>query len=317
MFTGFLRNRRVQAGLVVFGLCAAIAIFGDLILAIYGFGPLEVDYESTSTPPGVNGHLLGTTISGQDVLSQLVAGARGSLAVGTLSALLACSVGALLGVAAGYIGGVFDLIVNAITNVFITIPSFALTLIAAGYISAAGGPGSAGMGWVMMAFLIGIFEWPDMARYMRAQTLTLRGRDFSMATKLLGESTWRLILFEIMPHLLGIISARFLAAIMAGILAEAGLNFLGVSTGGVISWGTMITNAQNQGALTLGWWWWFLPPGIAIAIIGTATAMVNFGLDEVTNPKLRTGNNKAVRAFLHRQRTEARAEQRTPAPVDA
>ena len=76
MFTGFLRNRRVQVGLVVFGLCALIAIFGDLILAVYGFGPLEVDYDHTSTPPGEGGHLLGTTISGQDVLSQLVAGAR-------------------------------------------------------------------------------------------------------------------------------------------------------------------------------------------------------------------------------------------------
>lgn len=307
MFTGFLKNRRVQIGLITFALCAAVAIFGDLILQVYGHGALDVDYDGTAVPPLHGGHLLGTTVSGQDVFSQLVAGARGSLAVGTLSALLACSVGAILGVSAGYIGGTYDIVVNAITNVFMTIPSFALTLIAAGYISAAGGPGSAGMGWVMMAFLIGIFEWPGMARYMRAQTLTLRGRDFSMATKLLGESTPRLIMSEIMPHLLGIISARFLAAIMAGILAEAGLNFLGVSTGGVISWGTMITNAQNQGALTLGWWWWFLPPGLAIAVIGTATAMVNFGLDEVTNPKLRTGNDRAVRRFVARQRLAARS----------
>lgn len=306
MYAGFLRNRRVQVGLIVFSLCAFVAIFGDFILAVYGHQPLAVDYNYTAAPPGAGGHILGTTVSGQDVFSQLVSGARGSLAVGTLSALLACVLGAFLGVSAGYLGGVFDTVVNAITNIFMTMPSFALTLIAAGYISAAGGPGSTGMGWVMMAFLIGIFEWPGMARYMRAQTLTLRGRDFSMATKLLGESTWRLILFEIMPHLLGIISARFLGAIMAGIMAEAGLNFLGVSTGGVISWGTMITNAQSQGALTLGWWWWFLPPGIAIAIIGTATAFVNFGLDEVTNPKLRTGNNKAVRAFLKKQRKDYR-----------
>lgn len=307
MFTGFLRNRRVQFGLIVFGICALVAIFGDIITGLYGWAPLEVDYNHTSAPPGSGGHILGTTVSGQDVFSQLVAGARGSLAVGTLSALLAISVGAILGVSAGFLGGVFDTIVNAITNVFLTMPSFALTLIAAGYISAAGGPGSTGMGWVMMAFLIGIFEWPGMARYMRAQTLTLRSRDFAMATRLLGESRTRLIFSEIMPHMLGIISARFLAAIMAGILAEAGLNFLGVSTGGVISWGTMITNAQNQGALTLGWWWWFLPPGIAIAIIGTATAFVNFGLDEVTNPKLRTGNNKVVRRFLKKQNAEARS----------
>lgn len=307
MFTGFLRNRRVQFGLAVFAICAVVAILGDVITGLYGWGPLEVDYDNTAVPPGTGGHIMGTTVSGQDVFSQLVAGARGSLAVGTLSALLAISVGAVLGVSAGFLGGVFDTVVNAITNVFLTMPSFALTLIAAGYISAAGGPGSTGMGWVLMAFLIGIFEWPGMARYMRAQTLTLRSRDFAMATRLLGESRTRLIFSEIMPHMLGIISARFLAAIMAGILAEAGLNFLGVSTGGVISWGTMITNAQNQGALTLGWWWWFLPPGVAIAIIGTATAFVNFGLDEVTNPKLRTGNNKVVRRFLKKQQAQARA----------
>src|SRR5699024_4251814 len=148
-------------------------------------------------------------------------------------------------------------------------------------------------------------------------TMTRRPRDWAMATKLLGESRWPLIFSEVFPHLLGIVSATFLRAIMAGILAEAGLNFLGVSTGGVISWGTMITNAQNQGALTLGWWWWFLPPRVAIAIIGTATAMVNFGLDEVTNPKLKTGNRKVVRAFLKRQREEARAEQRAAASVSS
>lgn len=307
MFQGFLRNRRVQVGLAVFGVCVFIAVFGDIINGIYGFAPLAVDYDSTGTPPGHGGHLLGTTITGQDVLSQLVSGARGSLAVGTLSALLAISLGAVLGVCAGFLGGLTDTIINAVTNVFMTMPSFALTLIAAGYISAAGGPGSTGMGWVLMAFLIGIFEWPGMARYMRAQTLSLRSRDFAMATKLLGESTARIVFSEIMPHMLGIISARFLAAIMAGILAEAGLNFLGVSTGGVISWGTMITNAQNQGALTLGWWWWFLPPGLAIAIIGTATAFVNFGLDEVTNPKLRTGNAKTVRRFVKQQEREYRA----------
>lgn len=313
MFTGFLQNRRVQIGLVVFAICAAVAILGDVILGLYGFEPLEVDYDNVSVAPGVGGHWLGTTIAGQDVFAQLVSGARGSLAVGTLSALLACALGAILGVSAGYLGGVFDLVVNAITNIFMTMPSFALTLIAAGYISAAGGPTSTGIGWVMMAFLIGIFEWPGMARYMRAQTLSLRGRDFSMATKLLGESTWRIVFSEIMPHLLGIISARFLAAIMAGIMAEAGLNFLGVSTGGVISWGTMISNAQNQGALTLGWWWWFLPPGLAIAVIGTATALVNFGLDEVTNPKLRTGNNKLYRAVMRTMQRRQPEAQHSPA----
>ena len=302
MFEGFLTNKRVRWGLGIFAFFVAVAVFGDLLTMLIGYGPLDVDYESLHTPPGVGGHLLGTTISGQDVLAQLIGGARGSMAVGSLSAILAVVLGAAIGVSAGFFGGVYDTIMNGITNVFMTMPSFALTLIAAGYISASGGPGSNAMGWALMAFLIGIFEWPGMARYLRAQTMTLRSRDWAMATKLLGESRWRLVFSEVFPHLLGIVSATFLRAIMAGILAEAGLNFLGVSTGGVISWGTMITNAQNQGALTLGWWWWFLTPGIAIALIGTAAALVNFGLDEVTNPKLRTGNVRAVNRFLKAQR---------------
>ncbi|CAI9406742.1 Putative peptide transport permease protein [Aestuariimicrobium sp. T2.26MG-19.2B] len=307
MFEGFLKNRRVQWGLGIFGAFVFVAVFGDLLIKLVGWGPLDVDYDALHTGPGHGGHLLGTTISGQDVLAQLISGARGSMAVGTLSALLAIALGAFIGVSSGFFGGTYDTVMNGITNVFMTMPSFALTLIAAGYISAAGGPGSNAMGWALMAFLIGIFEWPGMARYLRAQTLTLRSRDWAMATKLLGESRMRMIFSEVFPHLLGIVSATFLRAIMAGILAEAGLNFLGVSTGGVISWGTMITNAQNQGALTLGWWWWFLTPGLAIAFIGTAAALVNFGLDEVTNPKLRTGNAGAVNRFIKAQRRAARA----------
>lgn len=307
MFEGFLSNRRVQIGFGIFGFFVLVAIFGDVLLKLVGFQPLQVDYDHLHTPPGKGGHLLGTTISGQDVLAQLISGARGSMAVGTLSAILAIGIGAFIGISAGFLGGAYDTVMNAITNVFMTMPSFALTLIAAGYISAAGGPGSNAMGWALMAFLIGIFEWPGMARYLRAQTLTLRSRDWAMATKLLGESRWRMVFSEVLPHLLGIVSATFLRAIMAGIMAEAGLNFLGVSTGGVISWGTMITNAQSQGALTLGWWWWFLTPGLAIACIGTAAAMVNFGLDEVTNPKLRTGNTRAVNKFIKKQRRSARA----------
>lgn len=307
MFSGLLKNRRARIGIIVFALVGLIAIFGGPIIRATGNDPMGIDYDSLHTAPGVNGHILGTTISGQDVFYQLIVGAQGSMAVGALSALLAIVLGAVLGVSAGFIGGAYDSVVNGVTNVFMTMPSLALTLIVAGYISSSGGPGSNAMGWTLMAVLIGIFEWPGAARYLRAQTMSLRGRDWAMASRLLGESKSRLIFSEVMPHLLGIISASFLRAILAGILAEAGLNFLGVSTGGVVSWGTMITNAQKAGALTLGWWWWFLFPGLFIAIIGTATALVNFGLDEVTNPKLRTGNAAAVRRFNKRQRAAAAA----------
>src|SRR5699024_6925607 len=112
MFHGFLTNRRVQCGLGIFAFFAAVAVFGDLLLKLIGYGPLDVDYESLHTPPGVGGHLLGTTISGQDVLAQLIGGARGSMAVGSLSAVLAVVLGAVIGVSSGFFGGVYDTIMN-------------------------------------------------------------------------------------------------------------------------------------------------------------------------------------------------------------
>lgn len=303
MFTGLLRNRRVQVGLVMLGFFVFLALFGNLIISAIGITPFDVDYDSLHTPPLQNGHLFGTTISGQDVLVQTIAGARGSITVGVLSGILATVIAAIIGVTSGFIGGVVDHTLNGFTNVVLTLPSFALTLIVAGYISAGGGTGDQpALGLLVMAVLIGAFEWPGGARYLRSQTLSLRSRDFSMATKMLGESTVRQVFVEVLPHLVGIISAMFLRAVVAGIFAEAGLNFLGISTQGVISWGTMISNAQTQGAMSYGWWWWIVIPGLCIALVGTATALINFGLDEVTNPRLRTANRAIVKRFERRQR---------------
>jgi len=303
MFTGFFRNRRVQVGASILAFFVLLAVFGNLIIKVIGHSAFDVDYDHLHTPPLSGGHLLGTTISGQDVLVQTIAGARGSITVGVLSGVLATVVATLIGVTSGFIGGAVDHTLNGFTNVVLTLPSFPLTLIVAGYVSAAGGTGSQpALGLAVMALLIGAFEWPGGARYLRSQTLSLRSRDFSMATKMLGESMWRQVLVEVLPHLVGIISAMFLRAVVAGIFAEAGLNFLGISTQGVISWGTMISNAQSQGAMSYGWWWWIVTPGLCIALVGTATALINFGLDEVTNPKLRTANRSIVKRFERRQR---------------
>lgn len=297
MFTGFGRNRRVQVGLGILGVFVLVAIFGNLILSAYGSGPFDIDFNHLHTAPLVGGHPLGTTVTGQDVLSQLIAGSRGSMTVGLLSGVIATVLACIIGVTGGFIGGAVDQTLSGFTNLILTLPSFALTLIVAGYLSSAHGGDSTGMGLTTMALLIGIFEWPGGARYLRSQTLSLRSRDFSMATVMLGESLWRQVFVEIVPHLTGIISAMFLRAVVAGIFAEAALNFLGITTQGSISWGTMIASAQGNSALSYGYWWWVVSPGVCIALVGTATALVNFGLDEVTNPRLRTANRKVVRRF--------------------
>lgn len=297
MFTGFFRNRRVQFGLGILAIFVVVAIFGPQLEMLSGHLYSDVDYAHLNTPPLVGGHVLGTTSAGKDVLAETLLGARGSITVGVLAGVIAVGLAAVIGVTSGFIGGVVDQVLNGLTNVVLTLPSFPVTLIAAGYLSASTAVGQPVIGLTSMAFLIGIFEWPGGARYLRSQTLSLRNRDFSMATKMLGESVWRQVLSEAMPHLIGIISSMFLRAVIAGIMAEAGLNFLGVGTQGSVSWGTMIQEAQLNNALLNGWWWWFLPPGVCIALVGTATALVNFGLDEVTNPQLRTANRSVVRRF--------------------
>lgn len=112
---------------------------------------------------------------------------------------------------------------------------------------------------------------------------------------------------EIVPHLGGIISAMFLPALVAGIFAESSLAFLGIGNTNGMSWGMQIGQAQQQGALLRGMWWWFLPPGICIALIGFATAMVNFGLDEITNPSLNARLTSITRKFNRKRDREIRS----------
>ncbi|MBU3863172.1 ABC transporter permease [Streptomyces sp. 4503] len=283
----FLTNGKVRIGLAVFGAFLLIALIGSwLVSSVLGTDPHRIDYDALGAAPGGE-HLLGTTTSGQDVLAQLITGCRGSVAVGLLSGVLAVGVAALVGVTGGFIGGRTDQMLTAVTNIFATLPSFPLMLIVAGYM--------ANVGPVAIALLIGLFEWPVCARYLRAQTLSLRGRDFVQALRMVGESRWRMVLVEIMPHLTGILSSLFLRAVVTGVFTEAGLRFLGIGGGDSVTWGTMIAFAQQQEGVVRGMWWWFAPPGLFIALLGTATALVNFGLDEIGNPVLRHSSRAAVR----------------------
>jgi len=300
-----LRSGRVRAGLIILAVFLVVALFGPWFVDhVLGMPAEAIDYDALHQPPGGR-HPLGTTNNGQDVLSQVIVGARSSVAVGVTSAVLATVLAILVGVTGGFLGGRTDQLLTMFTNLFITMPSFALILIVAGYVQ--------GVTWMVVAFLIGIFEWPGGARYLRSQTLSLRTRDFALAMRVLGETRSRLIFSEILPHLTGIISALFLRAMVAGIMAEAGLAFLGISAD-TISWGTMIEDSRNQSAIRLGYWWWYLPPGLCLAVIGTATALINFGIDELSNPRLQGKERKLVRKFdkarrrAHLKKTEAAAE---------
>lgn len=279
--TRMLRNRKVQAGLVIFGLCVLAALLGPWFNeSVLGKNPTSLDYLAVSQGPSATSPL-GTTASGEDVLAQVVAGARGSLLVGLVSALIGTTLAIGFGVTAGFFGGWADTALNFVTNLFIVMPVFALTLVVAGYVE--------NISALSIALIIGVFGWAGGARTLRAQTMSLRNRDFTSAARMLGESRLRLVFVEVFPLLSGWVFAMFLHAIIGGVLAEAGLAFLGVSDLSNPSWGTMIQSAQEQNAILNGQWWWFLPPGFCIAALGTATGLINFGIDEIANPRLATG----------------------------
>jgi peptide/nickel transport system permease protein len=259
-----------------------------------GVDPRGIDYHALGAAPSLT-HPLGTTTGGEDVLAQLIVGARGSVIVGVLAALVATGLAILVGVTGGYFGGLPDHALTILTNLLLTLPGLPLILIIAGYLN--------GGGATTIGLLLGFLGWAGSARSLRAQTLSLRNRDFVVAMRLLGESRSRLIFFEVMPHLVNLLSSLFLYGIVGGVLGEASLSFLGIGSGNSLTWGTMISEAQQQNGLLRGMWWWFAPPGLCIALIGTAVAFINFGVDEVTNPRLRAARPKLIRRFERRRAT--------------
>jgi len=232
------------------------------------------------TPPG-GGHLLGTTQTGQDVLAQIAYATRGSLYIGLLVGVMATFLSALFGIVGAYAGGVVDEAFSLFSNVMLVIPGLPLVIVISAFVP----PEQRGV-WTV-ALVLAITGWAASARVLRAQTLSLRGRDYVLAARVAGERPWRVIGVEILPNLLPLLASQFVFAVIAAILNEAGLSFLGLGASSSSTLGTMLYYAQNGFALQRGAWWWFVPPGLVIALFGCGLALVNFSIDEIINPKLR------------------------------
>ncbi|BCJ36734.1 hypothetical protein Athai_42370 [Actinocatenispora thailandica] len=272
---GILRSPKIVAGLLILAFFVVLAVFGPLLV---GADPTKTSGVGLAGPSAA--HWLGTTQSGQDVLAQVVYGARISMGVGVLSAVIATALSIVVGLVGGYVGGVVDEVLSLITNIFLVLPALPLVIVLAGYLPS--------RGVTSVAAVIAVTGWAWGARVLRAQTLTLRGRDYVQAAKAGGERPWRIVFAEILPVEFPVIATSFLATVLAAILAEAGLSFLGLANLSTVSWGTMLYFAQNNQALLVGAWWWFIPPGLCIALIGAGLGLLNFGIDEIANPRLRT-----------------------------
>ncbi len=266
---------KVMIGLVIVAFFGLLAIFGPLLL--------HTDPGSITSarlqPPSLK-HLLGTTQQGQDVLTQVVYGARISMEVGFGAGILITLWSVIVGLAGGYLSGASSELLSMFSNVFLVIPSLPLVVILAAYLPNSGSAG--------IIIVITVTGWAWGARVLRAQTLSLRRRDFVEAARATGESSVKIMLYDILPNEVAIITATFLGSVVGAILTEASIAFLGLSSVTQWSWGTMLYWAQVSGAELSRAWWWFVPPGLCIALVGTGLAFINFGLDDVINPRLRS-----------------------------
>ncbi|HBV75110.1 MULTISPECIES: ABC transporter permease [Vibrio] len=225
-------------------------------------------------------HELGTSRMGRDIWSQLVYGARVSLGVGFGAGLVVCFLATVIGVSAGYFGGKIDDILTAAMNIMLVIPQYPLLFVLAAFIGEAGP--------LTIALIIGCTSWAWGARVVRAQTLSLREKEFVKAAEVLGESSFRIIFVEILPNLISIVGASFIGSVMYAIMMEATISFLGLGDPSTISWGIMLYNVQTSSAILVGAWWELITPCLALTTLAVGLALLNFAVDEVANPQLRS-----------------------------
>jgi peptide/nickel transport system permease protein len=282
---------KAKIGAIVLGLFVLAAVIGPLVM------PYDPSYSNPAPSLALHApdsaHLLGTTQSGQDVLSQLLVGIRLTLELALSVGLVATVLSVIVGVTAAFLGGLWDDLLSLTSNVFLVIPSLPLLILLLGYL-----PQKGQLATIVVLSGLG---WPWGARVIRAQTLAIRNRDFVAAARETGERTWRIIAFEIVPNEISLIAASFVNTVLYAIATSVALAFIGLADLNSWSLGTILYWAQSQQALQLGAWWWFVPPGIAVALIGTALVLLNTGIDELGNPRLRDAARGAMIGG-HRQR---------------
>jgi peptide/nickel transport system permease protein len=290
------RLRLPRSPKVLIGLAGMI---GFLTLAVIGpwIAPYDPDRSFSTTasfpqPPSA-AHLLGTTQQQQDVLSQLLAGGRSTVLVAFVAGLVATLLSVLIGVTAGYTGGAADDLLSMLANLFLIMPALPLLIVIFGFL-----PPSQGGDDLLIGLIIAVTGWAFGARVLRAQTLSLRSRDYVESARITGERGWRIITHEILPNLIPVLASSFLFTVLYGVGTYTALAFLGLVNPNHWSWGGMLFYAQVAGAEQSGYWWLFLPPGLAVALLGTALALLNFGIDEFINPRLRAAGLSRRRARL-------------------
>jgi peptide/nickel transport system permease protein len=267
-------NGKARIGLLILGLTILVAALAPVLAP---HSPTATSFPPYRNPSGTN--WFGTTGNGQDVFSQLLYGTRVSLLVGLAAGLMATVVAVTIGLIAGYRPGIVDELLGFATNLVLVIPALPLMIILAAYVPSRSV-------WTIV-LVVAFTSWATGARVIRSQASTLRTRDFVTSAVFSGERLPRIVFREILPNMTSLVAGSFFGAATAAVMAEASLEFLGLGNPNTVSWGTILYYAQQQNALLTGQWVLVFAPGLAIALLATSFTLVNFGVDALSNPKLR------------------------------
>jgi peptide/nickel transport system permease protein len=267
-------NGKARIGLVILGLDILVALLAPLIAP---HSPTATTFPPYLSPNATN--WFGTTGNGQDVFSQMIYGARISLLVGIIAGAVATFVAVTIGLIAGYRPGVIDEVLSFVTNLALVIPGLPLMFILAAYLKSRSV-------WTIV-LVVAFTSWATGARVIRSQASTLRTREFVTSAQFSGERLLRVVFREILPNMTSLVAGSFFAAATAAVMAEASLEFLGLGDPNTVSWGTILYYAQQQNALLTGQWVMIFAPGLAIALLALSFTLVNFGVDALSNPRLR------------------------------
>ena len=273
LLASLTRSRRARTGVVILVLLIIAALLAPVISP---GDPARITGAPAAAPSPA--HWFGVTPKGQDVLAITLWGARSSLAVGLGAGLLATLVALVVALASAYLGRAVDGLLSVATNVFLLLPGLPLLVVLAAYMPP---------GWGSTLIVLIVTGWAGAARVLRSQAMSLRGTDFVEAAVVSGERPARIMAGEMLPNMASVVMSTLLGCVNAAIGAQAGLEFLGLGRSDSVSWGTNLYWAATDGALMTGRWWTFVPSGLAIALVAYALALINAGVDEATNPRLR------------------------------
>ncbi|MFB7461527.1 ABC transporter permease [Streptomyces sp. NPDC056188] len=268
-------HRAGLVGLAALVLCALVALTAPLTVG--------ADVRSVTDAPGrplesPSAHFpLGTDQFGRNLLGLLIWGSRVSLLVGLLAAVLSVAIGAVIGITAGHFRGWYATVIMRVTDWFLVMPTLVLAIALATVMSRS-------LGTIILA--IGVTTWPTTARLVRAQTLAVESRPYIERAKALGGGHWHVMSRHVLPNVMPLVLAQTTLIISSAILAEATLAFLGLGDPTLVSWGGLLQDAREAGAVSSGDWWYLVPPGIAIAVVALAFTLCGRAVEAVLNPRL-------------------------------